>query len=173
MKTILSLIILISFLFTQDVFSQGSTIKDENYRFKITIPADWSKTKTEETTEKDAISYSFEKSDGKNVIMLLAFRVDNVKNLDDFIYTLEKDLTLNIPERYSDYEDFDHGTYDGRWAVYKDSEFVETIYYYRTKNSDTNENYTYMLRFITAGSFHNSDVEDEIEDIAKTFTPTW
>ena len=171
MKTLLSLIILISFLFTQDVFSQG-LVKDDDYRFKITMPSDWSKTKTEETSDEDAISYSFEQSNGKNVIMLLAFRVDNVKNLDDFIYTLEKDLTLNIPERYGDYEDFDYGTYDGRWAVYKDSEFVETIYYYRTKNSDSDENYTYMLRFITAGSFHNSDVENEIEDIAKTFTPT-
>ena len=167
----IALIILVSFLFAKDIFSQG-LIKDDDYKFKITLPSDWSVTKTEETDKKDAISYAIEKKDGKNSIMLLAFRVGNVKNLDDFIYTLEKDITLNIPERYSGYTDFDHGSYDGRWAVYKDSEFVETIYYYRTKNSDSEENYTYMLRFITAGSFHNSDVEKEIQDIAKTFAPT-
>ena len=172
MKTITIYIILfVSVFFVQDIFAQRS-INDDDYKFKITLPSEWSVTKTEETDKKDAISYAIEKSDGKNSIMLLAFRVGNVKNLDDFIYTLEKDITLNIPERYSGYTDFDHGSYDGRWAVYKDSEFVETIYYYRTKNSDSEENYTYMLRFITAGSFHNSDVEKEIQDIAKTFTPT-
>ena len=172
MKTItISLILFVSIFFVQDIFAQRS-INDDDYKFKITLPSEWSVTKTEETDKKDAISYAIEKSDGKNSIMLLAFRVGNVKNLDDFIYTLEKDITLNIPERYSGYTDFDHGSYDGRWAVYKDSEFVETIYYYRTKNSDSEENYTYMLRFITAGSFHNSDVEKEIQDIAKTFTPT-
>ncbi len=167
----ITLIILVSFFIAKDIFSQG-LIKDDSYKFKLTLPSDWSVTKTEETDKKDAISYAIEKKDGKNSIMLLAFRVGNVKNIDDLIYTLEKDLTLNIPEKYSDYTDFDYGSYDGRWAVYKDSEFVETIYYYRTKNSDSENNYTYMLRFITDGSYHNSDVEKEIEDIAKTFTPT-
>jgi len=172
MKSItISLILFVSVFFAQDIFAQRS-IKDDDYKFKLTLPSGWSVTKTEETDKKDAISYAIEKKDGKNSIMLLAFRVGNVKNLDDFIYTLEKDITLNIPEKYSGYTDFDQGSYDGRWAVYKDSEFVETIYYYRTKNSDSEENYTYMLRFITAGSFHNSDVEKEIQDIAKTFTPT-
>jgi hypothetical protein len=163
-------IILISFFFIQDIYTQGLT-KDDSYNFKITLPSDWTKTKTEETDKKDAISYSFEKRDGKNVIMLLAFRLENVKNLEDFVYTLEKDLTLNIPKRDDDYVDFEFGSYDGRWTVYKDSEFIETIYYYRTKNSDSDENYAYMLRFITAGSYHNSTVEKQIEDIAKTFTP--
>lgn len=153
-------------------FAHSQEIRDDIYKFKITLPSLWTKTKTEETSKKDAISYSFEKKDGKNVLMLIAFKVDNVKNLNDFIYTLEKDMTLNIPSRKSDYTDFDMGSYDGRMAVYKDAEFTETIYYYRTKNSASVENYTYMLRFITAASYYNTTVEKEIKSITDTFAPT-
>lgn len=143
-------------------------INDENYKFKFSLPAGWSERKVEETTKKDAISYSFEYSDGKIAIMLLAFKVNEVKNLTDFIYTLEKDLTLNIPKKDGEYDDFDLGNYDGRKGRYKDSEFTEVIYYYRTKISE-GQNYTYLLRFITPSTFYNSTVESDIVKIAGSF----
>ena len=167
----IALIILVSFLFAKDIFSQG-LLKDENYKFQITLPSDWSVSITEESKKKNAISYTIYKNDSVNSLTILAVRVGNVKELDDWIFTLEKDVKLKIPKRDSDYTNFDHDLYDGRWAVYKDSEIVVTIYYYRTKKRDSDENYTYMLRFITASSYHNSDVEKEIQDIEKTFAPT-
>ena len=52
--------------------------------------------------------------------MLLAFKVNEVKNLGDFVYTLEKDLTLNIPKLDGEYKDFDLGNLDGRSAKYSE-----------------------------------------------------
>ena len=103
-------------------------------------------------------------------LMLLAFKVNEVKNLTDFIYTLEKDLTLNITKREGDYTDFDSGNYDGKMAEYKDTEFSEVIYYYRTKISEGN-NYTYLLRFIVPAMYYNSSVLAEIKKIAGNFSP--
>jgi hypothetical protein len=144
-------------------------IYNDSYKFKMMLPFNWSMSIVEETNNKDAVSYSFEKNDGGNAIMLLAFKVPAVKNLDDFIYTLEKDLTLNIPKREGDYKVFDYGSYDGKMAVYKDDEFVETIYFYRTKYEGAN--YTYMIRFITTAGKYNPLVESEIEEIAMNFKP--
>ncbi len=102
--------------------------------------------------------------------MLLAFKVTEVKNLADFVYTLEKDLTLNIPKRDGDYTDFDMGNYDGKSARYKDTEFTEIIYFYRTKVID-GENFTYLLRFITPTSNFHSGVESDIRKLAENFSP--
>ena len=143
---------------------------DQNFKFKFSLPTGWTERKVEETTKKDAISYSFDKSDGKVAIMLLAFKVNEVKNLIDFVYTLEKDLTLNIPKIDGDYINFDKGNYDGKSAKYKDSEFTEVIYYYRTKLID-GENFTYLLRFITLSSNFNSSVATDIMKIAENFSP--
>lgn len=160
-----------AFLLLQFTLSAyADDITDNSYKFRITLPSDWAKSKTEETSKKDAISYSFDKKDGKNAIMILAFKVTSVKNLDDFIYTLEKDMTLNIPAKSGGYTDFDNGKFDGRMAVYKDSEFVETIYYFRTKNDDGSDNYAYMVRFITAASFYDQAAKSEIKRIADSFT---
>ncbi|MEP7145777.1 MAG: hypothetical protein ABI792_02075, partial [bacterium] len=95
---------------------------------------------------------------------------NEVKNLSDFIYTLEKDLTLNIPKREGEYSDFDSGNYDGKVGKYRDSEFAEVIYYYRTKIND-GDNYTYLLRFITPASNFTPKFEDEIKKVAGNFTP--
>ncbi|MEO6695846.1 MAG: hypothetical protein ABIY50_09010 [Ignavibacteria bacterium] len=158
-------------LFNTLVFSQTAVdINDENYKFKFTLPSGWSERKIEETTKKDAVSYSFDNKDGKIAIMLLAFKVNEVKNLTDFIYTLEKDLTLNIPKREGEYEDSDAGNHDRRLARYKDSEFTEIIYYYRTKINE-GQNYTYLLRFITPSSFFNSTVDSDIKKLASNFSP--
>lgn len=144
---------------------------DEYYKFKITFPSGWEQRKVEETDKKDAISYSFDLKKGNMAAMLIAFKVDEVKNLTDLIYTLEKDLTLNIPKRDGEYTDFDSGTFDGRWAKYKDTEFVELIYYYRTKITE-GQNYTYLLRFIVPSTYYNSSVESDLNQIAGTFAPT-
>ncbi len=162
---LLSLFLLIA---VQSSFAQSS-FSDDNYKFKIKLASDWSKTKSEETNKKDAISYSFDKKDGKNAIMVIAFKVDNIKNLEDLVYTLEKDATLNIPSKSGDYTDTDKGTYEIRKAMYKDNEFVENIYFYRTKYTDK-QNYAYMLRFITSAASYNSKTEDEISKIANSFT---
>lgn len=171
MKKNILLIIIPVLLFSSLTFGQnGVNINDETYKFKFNLPSDWSQRKVEETSKKDAISYSFDKNDGKIAIMLLSFKVNEVKNLEDFVYTLEKDLTLNIPKREGEYTSFDMGNYDAKNAKYKDSEFTEVIYFYRTKNTE-GSNYTYVLRFITPTSNFDSGVESEIKKIAGNFTP--
>ncbi|MDQ3020821.1 MAG: hypothetical protein M3R36_09660 [Bacteroidota bacterium] len=170
MKKIILTVISVLFMYSVSFAQSGVNINDTTYKFKFSLPSEWSQRKVEETSKKDAISYSFDRNDGKIAIMLLAFKVSEVKNLADFVYTLEKDLTLNIPKREGEYSDFDMGNYDGKTAKYKDSEFTEVIYYYRTKVTD-GENFTYLLRFITPSSNFNSDVENEIKKIAGNFAP--
>jgi hypothetical protein len=164
---------IISFLFIcSSIFGQSSiNINDGTYKFKFALPSDWTERKVEETLKKDAISYSFDKDDGKVAIMLLAFKVNEVKNLSDFVYTLEKDLTLNIPKKDGDYTEFDMGNYDGKTAKYKDTEFTEVVYYYRTKINE-GQNFTYLLRFITPTSNFNSVLDYEIKKLAVNFAPT-
>ncbi|MBK8554020.1 MAG: hypothetical protein IPL53_24425 [Ignavibacteria bacterium] len=170
MRKILLTFISMLFVTSLSMGQSGVEINDVNFKFKFSLPADWKERQVEETVKKDAISYSFDKNDGKVAIMVLAFKVNEVKNLNDFIYTLEKDLTLNIPKRDGDYSDFDQGNYDGRSAKYKDTEFTEVIYFYRTKVID-GENFTYLLRFITPTSNFNSSLEVDISKIAGNFAP--
>ena len=170
MKT-LSIIALVLFLFSANGFSQNKiNINNENYKLKFSLPEGWTERKVEETNKKDAISYTFDREDGKIAIMMLAFKVNEVKNLNDFVYTLEKDLTLNVPKKDSDYKDFDSGNYDGKSALYKDSEFTEILYYYRTKINEGN-NYTYLLRFIVPSSRYHSEIDAEIRKLAENFSP--
>ncbi|MBS1518478.1 MAG: hypothetical protein JSS91_10370 [Bacteroidetes bacterium] len=170
MKT-LTIIAILFFIFSGNTFSQDKIeIKDSNYKFKFDLPKGWKERKVEETNKKDAISYTFDREDGKIAIMLLAFKVNEVKNLNDFVYTLEKDLTLNIPKIDGDYTDFDSGNYDGKSAMYKDSEFTEMLYYYRTKIND-GSNYTYLLRFIVPSTRFHSDIKTEITKLAENFSP--
>lgn len=166
-----NLLLAFLFLFTISNFAFADQINDKDFKFKITIPSGWEKTKSEETAKKDAISYSFNRVDGKNALMIIAFKVNAVKELDDLIYTLEKDFTLKIPPRSGEYVSFDNGTYDGKIGIYKDNEFTETIYYYRTKNSESN-NFAYMVRFITPNAYYNADSESEIKSITSSFAPT-
>lgn len=166
-KILIAFTLFLSIMFIQNVYSQSSDVTDNNYSFKFALGSDWKKSKTEETTNKDAISYTFDKKDGKGAIMLLAFKVESVKSLDDLIYTLEKDMTLNIPKISGGYTSFTTDHAEGRSAVYKDNEFGEKIFYYRTQNTDK-QNYTYMLRFITSAS-NFSSAEKDFDKIAKNF----
>lgn len=163
------LITLLIITFTQISFAQKKVdIVDNNYKFSITLPEDWSKPKQEETTKKDVISYTFDnKKDSTSQILIIAFKMESVKDLDNFIYVLEKDAKLNIPPRSGEYYTYDNGDNDGKYALYKDLEFTELIYYFRTKYAESTDNYAYMLRFITTN--YNAKTEKQFKDIADTF----
>ncbi len=170
MKRFLASALLLIFMCTAVIAQDSRVIDNTDYGIKFTIPSGWKERKVEETSQKDAISYSFEKDDGSVAMMLLAFKVNEVKNLDDLVYTLEKDLTLNIPKRDGEYKDFDKGDFDGMSAMYKDTEFTEMIYYYRTKHTET-ANFAYMLRFIAASPAFNSAISEEVSKIGDSFEP--
>jgi hypothetical protein len=152
--------------------SGDKEITDESFKFTFLLPDNWQKTDMKLTSDNDAISYSFERKDKKCAIMLLAFKLTTVKNLEDFIYTMEKDISLNIPQRDGDYSDTDSGTFDGKSAVYKDAQYKEYINFYRTKLPDAPYNYVYMLRFITTHANLNTDLETQIKKISGSFKPT-
>jgi hypothetical protein len=147
-------------------------IKDESYKFAFTLPSGWTVKDRKETEAKDGISYSFQKDDTACALMLLAFKINAVKNLDDFIYTIEKDASLNIPQRDGDYILGDANYFDWKIAHYKDVLAIEKIYYFRTKEPDAPNNFVYVMRFIT-DKIHNSDaLQKQISKIADTFVPT-
>jgi hypothetical protein len=152
--------------------SGDKEINDESFKFSFTLPDNWQRTDMKMTSDNDAISYSFERKDKKCAIMLLAFKLTTVKNLEDFIYTMEKDISLNIPQREGDYVSSDSVTFDGKSAVYKDAQYKEYIHFYRTKLPDAAFNYVYMLRFITTHANLNTDLENQIKKISNTFHPT-
>lgn len=147
-------------------------ISDESYKFSLVLPSGWTMKDKKETEEKDGISYSFDRDDKKCAIMLLAFRLTAVKNLDDFIYTMEKDASLNIPTKTTDYSSSDAGAFDWKSAIYQDSQYTENIYFFRTKLPDAPNNFVYMLRFITTTDFISDDLDKQIKKIADSFLPT-
>jgi hypothetical protein len=147
-------------------------INDNTFKFSITIPSNWEKKDMKETLDKDGISYSFERIDKKMTFMVLAFKLTSVKNLDDFIYNMEKDISLNIPQRNGEYTEKDFGTYDMKSGIYKDNNFYENIYFFRTKLPDATNNFVYLVRFITTPLQVNSDNEAEIKTIIDSFKST-
>ena len=178
MLTRIRLILFLLFiaLCSQPLFSQSSdekTIEDINFRFTLKLPGNWDTKDLKQTTDKDGISYSLERNDNKMTMMILAFKLSSVKNLEDFIYNLEKDINLNIPPKTgTEYNEKDFGNYDMKSGIYKDDKFAEIIYYYRTKLPDSPHNYVYMLRFIMNSSGYNSDSEAHVKSIIDTFKPT-
>jgi hypothetical protein len=150
----------------------GREVNDPIYKFTMILPGGWNTKDIKETSDKDGISYSFERNDKHCAIMLLAFKLTTVKNLDDFIYTMEKDISLNIPAKTGDYSTSDADSYDMKSATYKDAQFTENIYYYRTKLVDAPNNFVYMLRFITTNDYDNSDLQSQIKKISDSFLPT-
>ncbi len=152
--------------------SGDKEITDETFKFTFLLPDNWQKTDMKFTADHDAISYSFERNDKKCAIMLLAFKLTTVKNLEDFIYTMEKDISLNIPQREGDYITSDAETFDGKSAKYKDAQYLEYIYFFRTKLIDAPFNYVYMMRFITTNTNFSTDLENQIKKISDSFLPT-
>lgn len=147
-----------------------STVEDKEFNFSIFLTSDWTKTKVEKTSKNDAVSYSFDNLDGNNALMILAFKVNGKKEIDDLIYNVEKDMNLDIPQRSGDYNYDDYGSYERKKASYKDEEFVETVYYFTTENEGM-ENYAYVVRFITVASVYNDDASKKIDEIARSFKP--
>jgi hypothetical protein len=86
----LSIAIIIIISIAQISFAQKRDVYlNENYNFQFSLPDGWQKPKIEETNKKDVISYSFEhKKDTTAQILLLAFKMESVKDLDNFIYVL-------------------------------------------------------------------------------------
>ena len=163
------LIALLILTFAQISFAQKKLeISDDNYKFSISLPDGWQKPKIEETSKKDVISYTFDnKKDTASQILILAFKLESVKDLDNFIYVLEKDATLNIPPKSGDYTSFDNGDYDGKYALYKDLQFTELVYYFRTKKAEASENHAYMLRFISTN--YTAKAEKQFKEIEENF----
>lgn len=152
--------------------ADDKVINDYTFKFTFKMPGDWEAKDLKETSDKDGISYSFERKDKKITIMMLAFKLSSVKNIEDFIYNMEKDISLNIPPKSGDYSEKDFGKYDMKSATYKDDKFEESIFYFRTKLPDSPNNFVYMLRFITEAKNYNSDTENQINKIAGTFAST-
>lgn len=163
-------IVTIPALYTQS--KDDKIIDDFNFKFSLKLPSEWETKDIKETADKDGISYSLERKDKKMAIMLLAFKLSSVKNIDDFIYNLEKDISLNIPPKSGSYDEKDFGNYDMKSANYKDNKFAETIYYFRTKLPDAPNNYVYMVRFIMNSVDANNDTETQIKNIISAFKPT-
>jgi hypothetical protein len=159
---------IIILIISNSVFSQ-TDIRDNSYKFKISLNSAWKNSSKVETDKKDVIKYVYKK--GNASIMIIAFKLANVQNLADFIYTIEKDAELNIPQRTSDYTEYDYDNYDGRSAVYKDANDIENIFFYRTKLMEASENYAYMIRFIYKIKEYGTTQEKEIKSIISTFTP--
>lgn len=158
--------------FSAKAFAGDWDIKDESFKFAFTLPDGWTQKDVKETEAKDGISYSFAKTDSGCSMMLLAFKLTAVKNLDDFIYTIEKDASLNIPQRDGDYVPGDAKYFDWKIAYYKDAVTIEKIYYFRTKEPDAPTNFVYVMRFIT-DKIHNTDaLRKQMSKIADTFVPT-
>lgn len=152
--------------------NEGKTINDYNFKFTMNLPAEWDTKDLKETKDKDGISYSLERKDKKITIMILAFKLSSVKNIDDFIYNLENDINLNMPQKSGELTEKDFGKYDMKNGIYKDDKYYETVYYFRTKLPDAPNNYVYMVRFITESINQNSDTETHINGIISTFSPT-
>ncbi len=147
----------------------GKTVTDNHYKFSINIPAKWTARSTVETNKKDVITYSFDRNDGKLTLSLIAFKFVEARNLDDFIYTLEKDFNLNIPEKVGGYTETNGENYKGKWADYKDNDSHERIYYYATTADSGGEYFCYMLRFIADAKTNVNDVKTEVVTIADSF----
>jgi len=152
--------------------SDGREINDPIYKFTMSLPDGWNTKDIKETSDKDGISYSFTKKDTSCAIMLLAFKLTAVKNLDDFVYTIEKDGSLNIPQRDGDYITGDAEYFDWKIAYYKDLFAVEKIYFFRTKEPDAPNNFVYVLRFITDKKHNTDELQKQIGKIADSFVPT-
>lgn len=165
MKNIVFLIIVL--LMSSALFSQ---IKVENttYKFQIDYSKGWKAGNKVETDKKDVINYSFTKSD-KMTSSIIAFRFTVQTNIDDLIYKLEKDFSLNIPEKTNGYKNLSGEVYEGKSAEYKDNETIEKIYFYTTTKDSAGEYYCYMIRFIADSKYNKTNFDTEVTNIAGTF----
>ncbi len=163
-----NLIFLFSILFLTSVLSAQVKIDNDNYKFRIEFSKGWKSVSKVETDKKDVINYSFSKND-KFTAAIIAFKFPAQRNLDDFVYTLEKDFNLNIPEKISSFISVSGDVYEGKFADYKDNDNIEKIFYYTTTKDSSGEYFCYMVRFIADVKYKKTDFDTEVTTIINTF----
>lgn len=144
-------------------------IDNDNYKFHIEYSKGWKAGSKIETDKKDVINYSFSKTDNKMTSSIIAFKFTVTTNLDDFIYKLEKDFNLNIPEKIGGYTTLNTDVYDGKSAEYRDKDSYEKIFYYSTTKDSSGNYFCYMIRFIGDPKLKLDDFNYEVTSIANTF----
>lgn len=150
MKLLNLLIFLITVFLSPVIFAQVNQIQDSLIGFQLDFPNGWMLKSTEHTDAYDLVSYRMVNQSDTNIsCLVLAFKgtFDDVK-FDQFIYKLEYDANLIIPEKISNYEDFNGSNFDFKRASYISKEIGDgdIIYYLRTKNNDKS-NLALMIRF--------------------------
>lgn len=168
----LTLLVFILLLLTSSSNAQNGSINDGNYKFKIDAGKNWKQRSKVETNKKDVITYNYDRNDGKMTMSIIAFKFNTAKNIDDFIYTIEKDFNLNIPEKVNGYTDNNGGNYVGKIAEYKDNTSYEKIFYYTTTDESNGEYFCYMVRFICDNKTNQNDINTAVKNIIDTFKIT-
>jgi len=177
LKRILTTILyfIIFFSISDLLFAQknASEIVSENYKFTFTIPQEAFNLRKEETSEKNAITYEFESTANSDTIgvLLLAFKYPDIKKLNDFVYHMEKEVSLDIPRRTGDYTEYDSVYHDAKMAVYKNKNLTHVIYYYRTKDESSQYNFTYLLRFKVFTNKYDDEILNYMKAVAANFIP--
>lgn len=156
-------------LFLSSTLFAQVKIDNDNYKFRIEYSKGWKAGNKIETDKKDVINYSFSKNDNKMTSSIIAFKFSVTTNLDDFIYKLEKDFNLNIPERIGGYTSINNDLYGGKSADYKDKDSYEKIFYYTTTKDSYGDYFCYMIRFIGDSKLKPDDFNYEVTSIANTF----
>ncbi|MGB9697684.1 MAG: hypothetical protein ACP5P3_10220 [Ignavibacteria bacterium] len=150
MKLLSLLVFLITLFLSTFAFAQVNQIQDSLIGFQLDFSNGWTLKSTEHTDAYDLVSYKVINHNDTNVsCLVLAFKgtFDDAK-FDQFIYKLEYDANLLIPEKISNYEYFSGSNFDFKWASYmsKETGDGDIIYYLRTKNNDRT-NLALMIRF--------------------------
>ncbi|MFZ4592587.1 MAG: hypothetical protein ACOYN6_16420 [Ignavibacteria bacterium] len=162
------LILLVFVLFLASTLSAQVKIDNDSYKFRIEFSKGWKSNSKVETDKKDVINYSFSKNN-KFTAAIIAFKFPAQRNLDDFVYTLEKDFNLNIPEKTSSFTVVKGDVYEGKYADYKDNDNIEKIFFYTTTKDSAGEYFCYMVRFIADAKYNVNDFNSDITIITNTF----
>jgi len=161
-------------MFTGLTLSQTENIIiNRDYKFSFNLPENISNVKIAETSNKISISYAFEKFIDTDTlgVLLVAFKWKDIKNLSDFIYLMEKEVSFNIPERISDYNYVDSVYYDFKIGEYQNRKMHHTAFFYRTKDDTQDYNYTYMLRFKVKTPCYSEKMKEYMNEISSEFKP--
>ena len=170
MKLFNLLIFSISIFFATITYAQVNQIQDTIVGFQLDFSNGWTLKSTISTGAFDLVSYRMVNHSDTNVsCLVLAFKgtFDDAK-FDQFIYKLEYDANLLIPEKISDYENFNGSNFDFKRASYmsKETGDGDIIYYLRTKNIDKS-NLALMVRF--ALKKYDAKYLDQTIQIVKSF----
>jgi hypothetical protein len=166
-----NIILIIFALFLTSSLSAQVKIDNDNYKFRIEFTKGWKSVSKVETDKKDVINYSFSKVSKKDTMTssIIAFKFSAPTNIDDFVYKLEKDFNLNIPEKTSAFTVISGDVYEGKFADYKDNDNIERIYYFTTTKDSSGDYFCFMVRFIADVKYKKTDFDSEATAIVNTF----